>query len=186
MYNFVGYATGRILRSALRLAARQRAQRRSEQEMIANVASKIIWAERARNLTFWFLALLVAASIGVLVGARSAHAAEFRVNSMDDAIDALPGNGQCATELLPVGTRGICTLRAAIEEANANDLSDTISFSSGMSGTITLTLGQLTITNDISGPDLAITGPGGSGLTVSGNNKSRVFLINSAADATID
>src|SRR5215203_572469 len=158
MYNFVGYATGRILRSALRLAARQRAQRRSEQEMIANVASKIIWAERARNLTFWFLALLVAASIGVLVGARSAHAAEFRVNSMDDAI----------------------------EEANANDLSDTISFSSGMSGTITLTLGQLTITNDISGPDLAITGPGGSGLTVSGNNKSRVFLINSAADATID
>jgi len=56
-----------------------------------------------------------------------------------------------------------------------------------LSGTITLALGQLTIADDnTSGPDLTIHGPGGSGLAVSGNNISRVFLINSAADVTID
>ena len=125
--------------------------------MIRSAASKVVWVARARTLALWFLVLLVAASIGVLVGAKPAHAAELRVNSTDDAHDYAPGgDGQCSTEAVPVGTRGTCTLRAAIEEANANDTSDTISFSSSLSGTITLTLGQLAIAEDISGPDLTI------------------------------
>jgi len=144
---------------------------------------------KARTLAFWFLALLVAASIGGLLGVKPAGAAEFRVNSTADAADALLGDGQCSTEVLPVGTRGICTLRAAIEEANANDasVSDTITFSSGLSGTITLTQGELAIANDnTTGPDLTIEGPEGSGLTVNANNSSRVFLVGSGADVAID
>ena len=157
--------------------------------MSRSAVSKIAWMGKARTLAFWFLALLVAASIGGLLGVKPAGAAEFRVNSTADAADALLGDGQCSTEVLPVGTRGICTLRAAIEEANANDasVSDTITFSSGLSGTITLTQGELAIANDnTTGPDLTIEGPEGSGLTVNANNSSRVFLVGSGADVAID
>jgi len=56
-----------------------------------------------------------------------------------------------------------------------------------LSGTITLTQGELGIANDnITGPDLTIEGPEGSGLTVSANNSSRVFLVGSDADVAID
>ena len=48
---------------------------------------------------------------------------------------------------------------------------DTITFS--VAGTITLTSGALTISDD-----LTITGPGAGSLAISGNNASRVFLIN--------
>ncbi len=78
-----------------------------------------------------------------------------------------------------------CAGRAAIEEANANDASDTITFSPGASGTIILTLGKLRITDDITGPDLSIEGPEASGLTVSGNNNSGVLAI-LGSEATID
>jgi hypothetical protein len=153
--------------------------------MIGSAASKVTWVGRARTLAFWFLALLVAASVGVLVGTKPAHADVFRVNLLDDVGDAVLGDHRCTTEAVPVGTRGNCTLRAAVEEANANDASDTITFSSGLSGTIILTLGQLAITDDVTGPDLSIEGPEGSGLTVSGNNNSEVFAI-VGSEATID
>jgi hypothetical protein len=120
-------------------------------------------------------ALMFALLAGLLLDAKPAHAADISVNRMDDVGDYAPGDGQCSTEAIPVGTRGPCTLRAAIEEANVNDASDKIDFSSGLSGTIILTLGQLAITNDITGPDLSIEGPEGSGLSVSGNNNSPVF-----------
>ncbi len=52
-------------------------------------------------------------------------AATFTVNSISDASDATPGDGLC-----DIGG-SICTLRAAIEEANANAGADTIHFSIG-------------------------------------------------------
>jgi CSLREA domain-containing protein len=64
-------------------------------------------------------------------------------------------------------TDGDCSLRDAIEKAATND---TITF--GVTGTITLTLGQLEISKN-----LTISGPGTATLTVSGNNASRVFHI---------
>jgi Bacterial Ig-like domain len=132
-------------------------------------------------------ALMFALLAGLLLDAKPAHAADIRVNRMDDAGDFVPGDGQCSTEAVPVGTRGPCTLRAAIEEANANHgTSDKIDFSSGLSGTITLNLGKLVIANDnTSGPDLSIEGLEGSRLSVSGNNDSGVFEI-ANSDATID
>ncbi len=63
------------------------------------------------------------------------------------------------------------SLREAISKALAGD---TISFKSGLTGTITLGKGQLSI-----GKNLTITGPGASKVSVSGNNATRVFSISS-------
>lgn len=68
-----------------------------------------------------------------------------------------------------------CSLREAIAAANAAATNDTITFDPSLAGqTITLTMGQLVITNNGS---LAILGLGAQQLTVSGNNASRVFFI---------
>jgi hypothetical protein len=56
----------------------------------------------------------------------------------------------------------------------------TVYFESGLSGTITLTSGTLTI-----GEDLTIAGPGDGVITVSGNNTFQVFNIASAVTVTI-
>ena len=47
-----------------------------------------------------------------------------------------------------------------------------ISFAEGVSGTITLTSGELSIIND-----LIIDGPSSGEVTISGNDASRVFVI---------
>ena len=54
-----------------------------------------------------------------------AHAATFTVNQSGDAADATPGNGVCAT------AGAVCTLRAALQEANALAGVDTINFAIG-------------------------------------------------------
>src|SRR5262245_41155114 len=56
----------------------------------------------------------------------------------------------------------------------------TVDFAPGLSGTITLTAGQLTIAKD-----LTIAGPGAGVLTVSGNNASRVFEVTSAVTVAL-
>jgi hypothetical protein len=72
---------------------------------------------------------------------------------------------------------GDFSLREAIELANARTGADEIQFAPGLSGgTITLTLGELLITDD-----LTITGLGASNLTVSGGDASRVLNLQSAA-----
>jgi predicted outer membrane repeat protein len=81
------------------------------------------------------------------------------------------------TSLLDDGTAG--TLRAAIAQANENADSDLIDLG-GLTGTITLTAGQLTVAHD-----LTIAGPGAGQLAVSGNHASRVFEIASGVTASI-
>jgi len=66
--------------------------------------------------------LLVAASAGTFAAAAGAAPLTFTVNSPDDALDFDPGNGICET----VAGNGVCTLRAAIIEANAHAGADTI------------------------------------------------------------
>src|SRR5262249_26470433 len=58
---------------------------------------------------------------------------------------------------------------------NANPGHDTIAFRPGLSGTITLRTGQLTLTDDVT-----IDGPGALRLAVSGNDQSRVFEVSGA------
>ncbi len=67
---------------------------------------------------------------------------------------------------------GIGSLRDAVVAANANAGADTIVFDAGATGTITLTSGQIAITDDVT-----ITGLGATNSTVSGNNASRIFYI---------
>jgi CSLREA domain-containing protein len=104
--------------------------------MIWSAAPKVVWAGRARTLAFCLVAVLVAASIGVLLAANPAHASTFTVNSTRDVGDNNRGDGSCFTGVfIQVGPRFAreCTLRAAIEETNANDnnatVVDTIHFS---------------------------------------------------------
>jgi CSLREA domain-containing protein len=73
-------------------------------------------------------ALALAASLLLVSAARPAHAeSTFTVNLTDDRANANPGDGQCS-----VATFGaFCTLRAAIQEANARSGADTINFDVG-------------------------------------------------------
>ena len=70
------------------------------------------------------------------------------------------------------------SLRSAIATAKSGD---TIQFTKGLAGkTIALTSGQLTLNKD-----LTIDGSGASGLTISGNRASRVFLLEKKYKATL-
>ena len=68
---------------------------------------------------------------------------------------------------------GLGSLRQAVLDANANPGADLIRFApAARDGTIALTSGQLSITDD-----LTIDGPGVNRLTISGNDASRVFSV---------
>src|SRR5262249_35839061 len=71
------------------------------------------------------------------------------------------------------------SLRQAVLAANASPGADVIAFSPAVRGTLTLTSGELAVSDD-----LTISGPGAGRLTVSGNHASRVFDV-SAAQASI-
>jgi CSLREA domain-containing protein len=72
------------------------------------------------------VATLLAAAGLVVVGASPAEAATtFTVNRTGDAVDRNPGNAKCDTSS---NNGKQCTLRAAIEEANATAGADTIEF----------------------------------------------------------
>lgn len=70
---------------------------------------------------------------------------------------------------------GTGSLRAAIASANATTGADTIQFQPGLTGTITLTTGELHVTDS-----LTLVGPGASRITVDANGASRVFHLDSA------
>jgi len=72
---------------------------------------------------------------------------------------------------------GAGSLRSEIAAAPAGG---TVKFANGLSGTITLTSGQLSISKN-----LTVQGPGASTLAVSGHNASRVFDIGSSATVSI-
>jgi CSLREA domain-containing protein len=108
----------------------------------------------------------------------------FTVNSPEDAFDGNLLDGKCSTSVPQQ-----CTLRAAIQQANATSGNDTINFASNLSRNfITLTGGQLNIDDEPgSGDDLTINGPKLSTrarvLSVTAQNSSRVFQI--LDDATV-
>ena len=65
-----------------------------------------------------------------------------------------------------------CTLREAIIDANNTPDANLINFQAGLMGTITLTMGQLVVSSN-----MTINGPGARVITVNGNGASRVFLV---------
>lgn len=67
-------------------------------------------------------------------------AVEFTVNSEADTSDASPGNGQC------LSAGGECTLRAAIQEANALEGPDRIELPAG---NYVLSVGEIDLTSEL-------------------------------------
>jgi hypothetical protein len=78
--------------------------------------------------------------------------------------------------VLNLNDSGPGSLRAGIASAD-----DTITFAAGLHGTITLTSGELLISNSV-----MINGPGANKLSVSGNNASRVFDIAASLSVTMN
>jgi CSLREA domain-containing protein len=75
-----------------------------------------------------------------------------------------------------------CSLREAVVAANAGAADpDIITFQTGLTGIITLSLGEITISDDVT-----IQGPGASTLAVSGNNVSRIFTVAPSKTVVID
>jgi CSLREA domain-containing protein len=105
----------------------------------------------------------------------SAQTGTFVVDSTADVVDAFPGNGSCAT------AANECTLRAAIQEANALAGAQTITLPAG---TYTLTIegasDNLSVTGDldvISSGDLTINGAGSASTIISGVAGDRVLEV---------
>src|SRR5262249_47457359 len=103
-----------------------------------------------------------AVDIGAFELQQSLVVTTLQDNEMDDA---------------PNGT----SLRGAIELANTKSTPQTITFAPGLTGTITLALGELQIAKS-----MTINGPGANLLSISGNNASRVFEIDNTPSSTSD
>ena len=129
------------------------------------------------NLRVRVLLMLAALVAAPAIG----QAATFNVNSTLDAVDATPGDGICAT------AGSVCTLRAAIQEANALAGADTIVVPAG---TYTLTIagagedaaatGDLDITSAVT-----VEGAGANLTTVNGGGIDRVFDVLTGANVTL-
>ncbi len=135
---------------------------------------------------------LVAAILaaGLLALAKPAWATDFTVNSTADAVDATSGDGTCAT------AGGACTLRAAIQQANASAGPDTITVPAG---TYTLSIPndkdqfQSDIPEDQSAKgdldirsNMTINGAGADSTTVNGGDLDRIFDLVAFTGATAD
>jgi CSLREA domain-containing protein len=134
-------------------------------------------------------------SVVIVLAAMSAfparaEAAMWIVNSASDAADSSAGDGVCAT------SAGVCTLRAAIQEANAFPGLDTIEFSIG-SGVQTISLGSAlpAITSPVTingtsqpgfsgSPIIVLNGNAKSGLVVAagGSTLRGLVIVNFAGD----
>lgn len=108
------------------------------------------------------LAAGVAVTASLVSNAQSAFAAPIKVSELADS--------------------GAGSLRDAIDKANGSTGLDTIVFEPDLVGTITLTSGEIVITDD-----LIVDGSDAPNLTVSGNDTSRIFNVTApAADLTIE
>jgi parallel beta-helix repeat protein len=119
--------------------------------------------QRRTNQTHEPISSLTPRAIGAGVAALAAMPAAAATFTVTNLNDSGPG-----------------TLRQAIADANAAAGADVVTFQAGLTGTITLTTGQLYILDS-----LDVQGPGASVITVSGNNTSRVFYMYNSS-TTID
>jgi CSLREA domain-containing protein len=119
-----------------------------------------------------------AGSNGSDIGAYEAHT--FQVNSTADASD-----GACT----PLGTGNGCTLREAIEVANAQAGAELIVFDSALTASGPVTISLLSALPDLAS-DMIISGPDTNVITVERNRVPgtpafRIFTVNSGKTITI-
>lgn len=128
-----------------------------------------------------FASVVAFVAQGVTPVTQAAPETLFTVNNVADAVDAVPGDGTCAT------ATGVCTLRAAIQEANSLAGDDTIDL---RADTYVLSLagasedagatGDLDITDN-----LKILGSGETSTIVNGGQIDRVFHVIGNINVTI-
>ena len=106
--------------------------------------------------------------------------ATFAVNNFGDTNDANTADDLCAD------SSGNCTLRAAVQQANASTSDDIITFAAGLQ-TITLNIGTEIAISGNAGT-LQINGPGANVLTVAGKpgGNNRLFNLNKAVVTIAD
>jgi CSLREA domain-containing protein len=119
--------------------------------------------------------LLIVAALLTNPPRKARAAATFTVNDLGDGPDFNKGDGVCSS-----GPQHVCTLRAAIEEANAHSGDYTINFS--VTGTIQLSAMLPVITSNIT-----INGPGARSLILrlDTDNQQRILTIQSGATVNI-
>jgi hypothetical protein len=111
----------------------------------------------SRNSVSRSLVAIITLLLAAMAGVQIVHAAVITVINTSDS--------------------GLGSLRQALADANDGD---TINFSPAVTGTITLTSGELLVSDSIT-----ISGPGANILAVNGNAASRVFNISSGKTVTI-
>jgi CSLREA domain-containing protein len=117
--------------------------------------------------------IAVIATVTLLGSGAAANAASFTVDGTADAVDASPGNGTCAT------AGGACTLRAALQEANALAGADDVTLPAG---TFTLSLGGRNEDDAATGDldvreTVTLTGAGAGQTIVDAAGIDRVFDV---------
>ena len=131
--------------------------------MSVSAFTKAPWRFQLCRLVAW-------AALSLL--AVPSHAATFTVNTTADTADAVPGDGICAD------SGGACSLRAAVQEANALAGPDTIQLAAatyvltGAAGDDLAVSGDLDITGD-----LTLTGAGTASTIIDGGGVDRVLDI---------
>lgn len=115
--------------------------------------------------------------------AISASALTFTVNSTANTGDANTADNLCDVDLSTGGDQ--CTLRAAIQQANATPGADVINFDAAVFATTQTIIVSNTELPQITG-DLTINGTGATLLIVDGNANNRVFNIASGATVGIN
>lgn len=125
-----------------------------------------------RFLPLFILPLLGAVLLSFQTAATAAPTATFNVNVSFDAADANVGDGLCA---ISANLGGACTLRAAIQEANASAGSDTINLPSSVY-LITIGGSDSSLAPNAATGDLDITTA--AGVVIEGNNS---IIINNAS-----
>jgi CSLREA domain-containing protein len=112
------------------------------------------------------------ALVCALVPAAGVRAATFAVDTLEDRADAVAADGVCAD------SAGLCTLRAAITEANASPANDAILFA--VRGTIVLGSMLPVVANAATAGTLEIDG--GGQVTLSGNGRVPILAVASGGN----
>ncbi|NJN01727.1 MAG: DUF11 domain-containing protein [Leptolyngbyaceae cyanobacterium RM1_1_2] len=120
------------------------------------------------------LLLAGAASCWMILASKPALAATFTVNGAGGGADAAPGNGVCAT------ATGVCTLQAAIQEANALAGADNINFAGVTTISVLATLPAITQQLTIDGGntvtiDYTTNNVAGAGLRINASASGSVI-----------
>jgi CSLREA domain-containing protein len=122
----------------------------------------------------------------VLVTCNQALAGNFIVNRFEDASDTSPGDGQCIGENMAGGA--VCSLRAAIMEANANP-DESFIIIQGDSLNLQLTLNgddDITFLGDLDiRTEMTITTGISGGYVIDGNGIDRLFHVHDTVNLTL-